>query len=251
MTQIITALTPDGIVMGADSSVLLPPWGTGGKSFLYTGSRKLFQWEAHGILVGLFGMYPMEIGKQSFNEWMRDWHKIRSSEKISFDEVMDNLVNDLQATVAPLLPKGAKTGLHVAMWLESEDYEGTKIPTIQKVSNESGTFERSPMMNQEQIKAIYAHRIGKDTSSFPTAFFSDGIIDLGPEQHYTFRLALEGLIKAQVPSGHLDGVVNYVRLLLNLIGELHRVTDSPLYVASPIETAVSLPSPVSGFSMRL
>lgn len=250
MTQILTALTPEGIVMGADSSVLLPPQNRGGNPFLYTGSRKLFQWESHGILVGMFGVYPMEVDKKPYFEWMRDWHQIPSSETISLDEVLENLKNDLNARVMPLLPKGAKTGFHVAMWLDSDEFPGTKIPSILKVSNETGSFETSPLVTNEVLVAIYDHRMEKNTTKFPVAFFSDGFIDLGSEQLQSIRTAFADLVKSDVPSNNLDSVLGYVRLLLNLICDLQRVSRIPPYIAPPIETAVSLPSPVSGFSMR-
>ena len=110
MTQIATAVTPSAIIIGADSAVLITIGGIR-HPLVYTGVHKLFQWEAHGILVGMFGSFPLEVEGQPFDIWMRNWHKVGREQPLDLDGLLNQLTGDLNDKVRALLPAG---GL---MWL--------------------------------------------------------------------------------------------------------------------------------------
>ena len=80
---------------------------------------------------------------------------------------------------------------------------------------------------------------------------TDGLLKLDGTALRSWADEFTKLVGAQVPMGNVDGVLDYVRFFLRMVADLQRISGQPPLVAPPIETAVSLADPVSGFSLRL
>lgn len=156
MTLIITAVAPDAIVMGTDSAIALR-LNNAPSNLVYSGLKKQFTWAPIGIGVSICGTFPLYIEKQSFCDWMQGWYlSTFDNQGVDPDVMAKTLCSDLDRYVDKRYPSPVE--LHVAMWVTSDKYPGTKIPIAFEIKRINDNYIYSGLLGHDVIQLIYNYR---------------------------------------------------------------------------------------------
>jgi hypothetical protein len=248
MTLAITAVAPDVIVMGTDSSVSLklPNAPT---ELVYRGLKRLLAWQPIGVGVCIFGTFPTHIGAETFSDWIQNWYCRNIGEK-PIDP--DNLAKLLCADFDRNIPVNYKNpvGLHLAQWVTSEHFPGTKIPIVIEINRTKGKYTYNGKVSVDILNHIHRYRMGDKESPYVAVFFAAGLPNLGAEEMASLRDLFSKIVGAPVPAGTSLHLNEYVRLLITTTAHLYSASGLPGYVSEPVETLYLPPATIYGVSMR-
>ncbi len=248
MTLVVTAVAPDVIVMGTDSAVSLK-MPNAPTELVYRGLKKLFAWKPMGVGVCLFGTFPTHIGAETFSDWMQNWYDRNVGEEPTDP---DNLAKLLSADLDKKIPAeyGHPVGLHLAMWVTSERFPGTKIPVVIEINRIKGKYTYHGKVGVDVLERIHKYRMGVKESPYVAVFFAAGLPNLGAKEMASLRGLFSKIVRAPIPAGTSLHLNEYVRLLITTVARLYAVSGLPAYVSEPVEVLHLPPEPVYGVSMR-
>ncbi len=248
MTLVVTAAAPDVIVMGTDSAVALR-LRDAPTELVYRGLKKLFMWSPMGVGVSLFGTFPTHVGRETFSDWMQLWYQRKLGDKpIDPDGLAKLLCADLDTTIPQDFDH--PVGLHIAMWVTSERFPGTKIPVVWEINRTQGKYSYQGKLGVDVLEHIYRYRMGAKDSPYAAVFFAAGLPHLGKEEMASLRGLFSQIVGAQVPFGSSLYLQEYVRLLITTVAHLYSASGLPAYVSEPVETLYLPPETIYGVSMR-
>jgi hypothetical protein len=248
VTLVITAATPDAIVMGTDSaiSLRLPNAPT---ELVYRGLKKLFMWSPMGVGVSMFGTFPPHVEGTTFSDWMQGWYGRTVGDGPTDPDSLAKLLCDHPDRTVP-----ARTdhpvGLHVGMWTISERFPGIKIPVVFEVSRKDGIYSYQGKLGVDVLDRIHKYRTGANDDAYVAVFFAAGLPNLGPEEMATLRALFSRVVRSQVPGGSALQIVEYVRLLITTVARLYGAAGLPAYVSEPVETLYLPPDTIYGVATR-
>ena len=248
MTLVITAAAPDAIVMGTDSAVVLK-LRDAPTDLVYRGLKKAFLWAPMGVGVSMFGTFPTHIEKETFSNWMQYWY-VRNVGDTATDP--DNLARLLCADLDSKIPPNMSSpvGPHLALWVTSDRYPGTKIPVVVEITQIKRKYTYAGKLGHDALQLIHKHRIDPKNNPYTSVFFAAGLPNLRKREMATLRQLFSDIVGEQVPAGTYLHVLEYVRLLITTVAHLHNASGMLGYVSEPVETLFILPETVYGVSMR-
>lgn len=246
MTLLLTAVTPEGIVMGADSSLT---FSSDDDELSLVGFPKIVPVPRLNMAISVGG--AAEVEQDGAERWISTWLRdlVAQNEAASFTGFCEDFVdalNDLQA------PRELNV-FHCAAWARAADPDGEEhvVPRMAEVSNESGAFVCNSQLPDDFVVDLLSWDRGERGEGYPIRFVSSGL----PRGFATWirevgTPSFSQLVGASVPNPEVTSVAEYVRLLIRLIAELHRVARKNAYVGEPVETLLLFPKAMSMFSTR-
>lgn len=238
MSLLITAATPDGIVMGVDSALT---WTESGETITLSGFPKLTPVRQLHSAISVAGAAKVGLNPSTWiSNWLRQFVSGVSSAE-SFTDFANELVQTLNET--PQNPDDSPV-LHLAGWvLVQQDDGGTvSVPRVYSIRRQQdGSYHWSSVIPDTMIPELLAWR-RDHTLPYPIRFACDGI----PSQFADWIASVgteefSKLIGGPVPYPDISAVTEYVRFLIRAVAELHRIARRPAFVAEPIEVLTLFP----------
>lgn len=235
MTLIVSAVAPDGIVMGADSALT----ETGViQETAFTGFPKVLG--VPRLRMGLSYSGAAQIGRNQ--TWVSDW--IRS---FAFDasqaEAFTPFATELADAVNEVALPDALHIFHLAAWVLATDEDGDVrvAPRLILISKgESGRYQLTSYLNEALVRELLAWRPGQ--VPYPVQILSSGVVSPYAQWMVTTgREQLEPLIGAAIPNPQITALAEFVRFVIRSGAELYRIARRVAYVAEPVETLILFP----------
>ena len=246
MTLLLTAVTPEGIVLGADSALTFT---SDDDELSLLGFPKIIPMPQLSLGISLAG--SAEVNSEGQQRWISTWLRelVEGSQADSFSSFCDEFVQALSQLPGP---RGINV-FHCASWAFAEDAAGVRhaVPRMAEVSNETGDFVWRSMLPEEFIRDSLAWRRGERGEGYPIRFISSGL-----PQGFSNWITQTGtpgfsaLVGGSVPNPEVTSVAEYVRFLIRMVAELHRVARMNAYVGEPVETMLLFPDGKNMFSTR-
>lgn len=254
MTLIITAITAEGIVMGADSAITIK-WKEDEIPLNLTNFKKIYNIPKLHLSIGVAGNLREETldSMRFISEWLTNF--IDKSQSESFTDFANELKNALN--FENMLkgdrkkPETIRT-FQLVSWVEALDENKNKkiIPRAVEISNLEGQYKLIDMLPKDFVVDIIKRREGK-LEKYPIRLLTIGvpygyanwISTTGIQEHTNF-------VDSQVPYGEITSIAEYVRFLIRSIAELHRIARKPQIVGEPIETVILFPDFKNMISLR-
>lgn len=246
MTLLLTAVSPEGIVLGADSALT---FRSADDELSLLGFPKIIPVPQLSLGISLAG--SAEVNPDGQQRWISTWLRAfaQESEADSFSSFCDQLVGALTELPGPR----ELNVFHCASWVLADDAEGVRhaAPRMAEVSNETGDFVWRSMLPDEFVQEVLSWRQGDQDKGYPIRFissglppgFSDWIVQVGTP-------GFSRLVGRSVPNPQVTAVAEYVRFLIRMVAELHRVARMSAYVGEPVETLLLFPNAKNMFSTR-
>ena len=247
MTLILTAAAPDAIVMGTDSAIALQLPGAP-TQLVYSGLKKLFTWSPMGVGVSICGTFPTHVGKSSFSDWMQGWYNANFGTKgIDPDEMAKLLCTHLDKYIDKQFT--SPVALHLAMWVTSVKFLGTKIPVIIEIKRAKDKYSYQGLLGADTIQHIYNYRMDPK-NPYVIVTFASGLPNINKGTLATLRDLFSSIVRSPVPAPSPLHLVEYVRTLITTVAHLYAAAGLPNYVSLPVETLYLPSETLYGVSMR-
>ncbi|MDP6421204.1 MAG: hypothetical protein QF744_07330 [SAR202 cluster bacterium] len=250
MSLAITAVTPSGIVVAADSAVTTE---VNGEEIVLTSFPKVILRPRPTQAFAIIG--DLRIGAQGADSWAHLWLNQFLSDlapTTNLGETARELAVTLNAT-----PSSGSGGAAIigAAWEHISRAEDTRsdiaeevmMPAVWEVSTgaSGGEFDATQLLRDEDVRENVQAAIKSERGegrSFPVQFFHAGV----PKGFGTWivgegRERFAAFANDQLPSANIEGVEEYVRFAIKLAAELYAVSGQLRYVAEPIHTAILFP----------
>ena len=247
MTLLLTAVTPEGIVLGADSALTFT---SDDDELSLVGFNKIVPMPRLHMGISVAG--AAQVNPDGQDRWISSWLRSFTQEQSqaeSFSSFCDEFVESLNG-----LPGDPDLSVfHCAAWAVAEDANGSchVVPRAAEVSNEFGNFVWRSMLPEEFTQDVITWRDGKRDDDYPVRFISSGL-----PRGFADWIAQVGtpgfseLIGARLPDPEITSIAEYVRFLIRMVAELHRVARRSAYVGEPVETLLLFPGGKNMFSTR-
>ena len=249
MTLVMTAVTPDAVILAADSAVVLPVQGLKDPG-IYTGFNKVFHWQPEKIGLSLFGTFPTSIENVSFDKWVSAWRtrNYRDSDMVNIDDQLKRFCDDLDQRI----PKTITTpvGFHVGGWVDnSPEYPGTSVPVVFRVSRNGDDYGFQPLISRTFMNKLYDCRLNANPNSYGVEILIDGIPHR--DEFQGLASACSKVIGARVPKLTRDYITDYLRTIIVFVGDLYRLAGQPPVVNKPVQTMVMMPDDINVVRMSV
>ena len=248
MTLLLTAVTPEGIVLGADTALTYREIG---EQVNLMGFPKIIP--VSRFMTGISIAGDARIGEPRKGSWIHTWMKTyvdEVAEASSFTKFCDGLVETVNEVV------GEEDGSHtfqVAAWENIQDAEGnlTLVPRAAEIKIVEDIYVWKSVLDNDIVRDILEWRQGNRDKGYPIALKSSGI----PENYsdWITEIGTPGFSKLtgfRIPDPQITAVVEYVRFLIRIVSDLHRISRQPAYVGEPIETLILFPDSKNMFSQK-
>lgn len=248
MTLLLTAVTPEGTVLGTDSALTQK-----GLDFTLalSGFQKIVPVRAINSAISFAG--DARIGGTN-GTWLPQW-LWKYVNEVAADEPFTPFVNHLAETMTESATPDETHYLHVAGWVMIDDGAGQRVLAPRAViiaRDDTETYRATAQVTDEQIREIVEwRRTTPRPNSYPVHMFEAGVArgyaqwGLGEGVTTYGRLIGGDLLRADVTC-----VAEYVRFLITTYGELLRISRRPTVVYSPVEIMLIHPTGVTMISTR-
>ena len=249
MTLLLTAVTPDGIVMGADSAITsLDP--NDPRSHLEF--NKVIPVSRLHMGITLAG--GTRIGSQEHKAWIDNWLRQYTGDE-STAESFTEFCNEFVDTLNDVAGSGDPSHIfQLAAWVYARNEDGEKLlaPRLAEVSRGDDGYRWVSLLPDDFVHDLLEWRKNGDRDKgYPIRFASTGL----PPTYATWISKVGApefskLVQAQIPYPHVEAVAEYVRFSIRALAELYRIARQPAYVGEPIETLILYPESKNMFSIR-
>ena len=237
MTLLVTAISTDVVVLGADSA---STWDQGGELITLMGFPKIISVPRLSLGISIAG--TLKIGPESTKDWLPDWLD-QFANDMSEAKNFQEFGIELKETLSAVAEDDQQPVVHIANWAKSPK-TGHTVPNVGRVRRIDGEFEFEYFFGQED-KELY---VFETAAAKPISIVTDGIpSDYGNWIRDVGAPAFSKLMGSTVPRNEASHIVAYVRFLIRLVAELHVLTGAPRVVAEPIQHLVILPNKVNMF----
>lgn len=237
MSLAIVAVTPGGIVVGADSAITSHSQG---QEFSLTGFPKIMNRDGAVQAIAFVG--DMRIGAQGRESWFNDWLR-KFLRDVACGLGTKETATELAAALdTEARPYGQNPSVILTAWEGPQEED--KLPTVWEVSTgeEGDEFKARRRLAPDDADAIVKAR-QKAGPEFPVFFFHAGVPSgLASWIVHEARPKFRDFIGEQVPRPSVEGVEEFVRFILNIAGELYLLAGSQRYVSGPFTTTILLPT---------
>lgn len=254
MTLLITAITGDGIVMGADSALTFKRGNE--QPITLNNYNKIVP--VSKLQAGISTAGLAEVQDLKYSGWIIEWlHRFVEESKA---ESFTPFVEELTAKMNKIEPfqdgqiqdKNKIRVFQSVAWVLDKDENGSiiKIPRFFQISNVEGDYQIYDKTDDIFIKEMLDWKSGRTdrypirilTAEFPNNY-ATWISREGSKIHSNF-------INSSVPYPNITAVAEYVRFLIKSIAELYRIARQPGIVGEPVETLILFPDSKNMFSTR-
>lgn len=172
MTLLLTAVTPEGIVLGADSALTYRELGD---QINLVGFNKILPISRLHMGVSIAG--GARIGPSGTNSWVSTWlrkYALDVSEAESFSSFCDELVKTLDEVT------GESDDSHtfqVAAWVQAHDETKTLhlVPRAAEVLKSNAGYCWKSMLPDDFVHDVVQWRKGDKSKGYPIRFISSGL----------------------------------------------------------------------------
>ena len=243
MSLLVTVVCPDGIVMGVDSALTT---SEGGDVLTLSSFPKVLP--IPKLNSGLSFAGAANFGSSWISTWLKDFiGKVAVTDSLS--AFAEELVTTLNETKHD---PDQRSVIHFGGWVLLKAGEGPVMaPRMYSINTDAdGRYRWKSMISDDDVSAMLAWR--QDTSKpYPLLILSDG----KPKEFATWIQStateeFKKLMKRPVPFPHITAVAEYVRFLIRMIAELHRISREHAFVSEPIETLLIFPENKNMMSLR-
>lgn len=247
VTLLVTAVTGDGIVLGADSA--LTSREIGDEPLALTGFPKVIP--VPRLHMGISVTGAARIGPVNQAVWISTWLRQFAWDAAEAESATD-FVRELADALNGVSRDHGRTAFHVAAWVDVEEGgERIRIPRMFEVSApaDDEPYRFVSLMNEQVVRDIIRWRSDRQPP-YPIQFFSAGFI--GGFAQWLTRAAQDhsALVRGRVPEPEITSVSEYVRFLIRSVAELFRISRQPAYVGEPVETLMLFPESRNMFATR-
>lgn len=248
MTLLLTAVTPEGIVLGADSALTYKELGD---QINLVGFNKILP--VPNLHMGISVAEGARIGSGGTSSWISTWlqkYAMDVSEAESFTAFCDDLVKTLNEVT-----KGSDDShtLQLAAWVQTYDENKNVhlIPRAGEISKGESGYRWQTMLPGNFIYETIEWRNGNKSKGYPIKFISSGL-----PRNYATWIGTVGtpefskLLGIRIPDPQITSVAEYVRFLIRSVAELYRISRQPAYVGEPVETLILFPDSKNMVSQR-
>lgn len=248
MTLLLSAVTPEGIAVGADSALT---WRESGDQINLVGFNKIVPVSHLHLAVATAG--SARIGPEGKSAWISTWLRQFATE-VSTADSFSSFCNELTQALNDVAPdaEDAHT-FQVAAWAQVnyKDNELVLAPRLAEVTRTGDAYAWGSKLSDEFLIDVVEWRKGSRNKGYPITFVSSGL----PPNYATWiaKVGTPGfsqLLGIRVPEPQIMAVAEYVRFLVRTVAELYRISRQPAYVGEPVETLVLLPESKNMFAMR-
>lgn len=246
MSQVMVAVTPAGIVVGADSALTHKEHG---EEVVLTNFPKIVRRRGAQQVAAYVG--DAKVGKPGADSWMHLWLQQFLDEVSDGTNVDTTAASLAEALNAESFPSDRSHAVVIVAWEGPRDQ--IPHPEVWEVSRgqDQGRYSATQRLGyKEAVMVVEAIKAGP-TSGFPIFFFSAGMASnlmrwLVSDGRHTLS-QLSGL---QIPAPRVETVEEFVRFSLRLASDLNVLAARPPYVSEPIATTVLFPDKINIVSRR-
>jgi hypothetical protein len=247
MSLSISAVTPEGIVVAADSAMTTV---INGEEAVFTGFPKVVIRRAPGQAFAMIG--DLRIGTPGADSWAHLWLRQFLADlapQTNLADTAQELASDLNKVASPT---GGISALVGAAWervgrVGDAADTGIYAPTVWEVSRNTpgGEFLARELLTEEDQRVMAQMPDKGDAGGdklFEVRLFHAGI----PEGYGAWiigdgRKQFSEFTGEQLPGTTIVAVEEYVRFAIRLAADLYAVAGMHRYVAEPIHSAVLFP----------
>jgi hypothetical protein len=247
MTLLLSAVTPEGIVMGADSALT---WRELGDQINLMGFNKIIPVSRLNMGVSIAG--AARIGREGRSAWLSTWLR-QYVEDVSHAESFSAFCTELTAALNETADEDATHTLQLGAWVLANhpDSRIETAPRLAEITRVDDQYRWRSLLPDEFTLDIVEWRRGNQAKGYPVQFASSGL-----PSNYATWIATVGtpgysqLLGARIPDPQITSVAEYVRFLIRNVAELYRIARQPAYVGEPVETLILFPDSKTMFSTR-
>jgi hypothetical protein len=236
MTLVLTDVSPWGIVMGADTALTIT---RGGEEIVRTGAHKLHPIDLLDGGLSFWGL--AEIESRPTELWIEDFLRVE-------DRSLEALATRLCETLGSMRPFGELMGFHLAGYSELDDRPAPEVFHVHNASPDyPGVLESTEFHVERSLSPLHwkgivesyngTHQVPQwEMRNGDWAFYAQWIVAMEEMLEVNFRR--QGI---NIPAPDIAAREEYVRFKIKTIADLYRMSDSPSYVAEPIDTLIISP----------
>lgn len=231
MTLLITAVTPDGIVMAADSALTME---RNGRTSVLTSFPKIIEVRRLGMGISVAGSALIGRHGTYISQWVQDFEADVSNAKTISEfshEIAEALTNTATDDQHHLIFTAALTKLR------DSPNESLLLPEVYEIARHNdltGEYTAEQLVSVEFAKASLQWQQNSH-NPYPVNLFALG---MSPQYcEWIVRRAhqeLKGIIGGDVLHQDLVSVADYLHFLIRMTGDLLRLSRETPIVAEPI-----------------